>query len=56
MGLFNKLEGCWVLGWEDLGCSIPNYVSLLSLYGSLQCETQQSVVPLNKTTASISRT
>ena len=21
MGLFNKLEGCWELGWEDLVCS-----------------------------------
>ena len=43
MGLFNKLEGCWVLGWEDLGCSIPNYVSLLSLYGSLQCESDGQI-------------
>ena len=23
MGLFNKLEGCWVLGWEDL--DPPNF-------------------------------
>ena len=31
MGMFNKLEGCWKLGWEDLVCSTDSALQQIIL-------------------------
>ena len=32
MGLFNKLEGCWELGWEDLVCSTDSALFQITVF------------------------
>ena len=38
MGMFNKLEGCWKLGWEDLVCSTDSALFQIMLVYSTSME------------------
>ena len=38
MGMFNKLEGCWKLGWEDLVCSTDSALFQFMLVYSTSME------------------
>ena len=38
MGMFNKLEGCWKLGWEDLVCSTDSALFKIMLVYSTSME------------------